>query len=521
MKTVSSIFLALALLPTMLNAATITIVNNDGAGEGFNDPTVTAAVPGNTATTIGQQRLNVFNAAAEFWEARLDSSVTISIDSAFNPLTCSAFSAVLGSAGSRGTISRDFIGAPKANTWYVQALHNSLTGSDQQPATNDIAATFNSDIDNNNNCLNGTNWWYGINAVAPSNTVDLYTTVIHEIAHGLGFANGASRTTGALIGGYPIAYGDNLKNQQTGSTWRTMTNAARLASMTATGQLVWTGAKATEESDFLAAGKNGGFIQMYAPSPIEPGSSVSHWDTAASPNEIMEPSLTAVNESWLSVKAMYDMGWNGRPCPAIEVPNNSWVLAAVPCELPSTQNTIDQVFGSVFGGVQGTDWAVYKYDENSGAYAQMLNTETLVQGKAYWVIQLSGSAVTVQFSQDSHRPNRQVSSSCSSPLGCYSVPLISTAGQYTFNMVGNTYPRDIKWDDIRFKTVSGPCQNGCSPSVAETNNIAFNTAYVYNSAASGYTTLTTGSMLESTNGLWIILKDGALGLSPEMLVPVK
>src|SRR5262249_60190992 len=36
-----------AFVPTVTRAATITIINNDGAGEGFNDPTPAAPVGGN------------------------------------------------------------------------------------------------------------------------------------------------------------------------------------------------------------------------------------------------------------------------------------------------------------------------------------------------------------------------------------------------------------------------------------------------------------------------------------------
>ena len=46
---------------------TFTIVNNDGAGEGFNDTTPVAPIGGNPGTTLGQQRLNVFQAAANVW----------------------------------------------------------------------------------------------------------------------------------------------------------------------------------------------------------------------------------------------------------------------------------------------------------------------------------------------------------------------------------------------------------------------------------------------------------------------
>jgi hypothetical protein len=48
------------LCPPAFGAATITILNNDGAGVGFNDPTVVAPGGGNLGTTLGQQRLNAF-----------------------------------------------------------------------------------------------------------------------------------------------------------------------------------------------------------------------------------------------------------------------------------------------------------------------------------------------------------------------------------------------------------------------------------------------------------------------------
>lgn len=57
--------------------ATINIINNDGPNEGFNDPTPVLPEGGNPGTTLGQQRLNVFNYAAgiggHFWIALLPS----------------------------------------------------------------------------------------------------------------------------------------------------------------------------------------------------------------------------------------------------------------------------------------------------------------------------------------------------------------------------------------------------------------------------------------------------------------
>ena len=79
-------------------AATITIVNNNAAGVGFNDPTPRAPVGGNPGTTLGDQRLFVFQTAANIWGSILPSSVQILVRAQFAAQTCTATSAVLGSA---------------------------------------------------------------------------------------------------------------------------------------------------------------------------------------------------------------------------------------------------------------------------------------------------------------------------------------------------------------------------------------------------------------------------------------
>jgi hypothetical protein len=84
----------LALAAAAHATATITINNLDGAGEGFSDPAARAAVGGNPATTLGGQRLFVFQTAAAEWGAILDSPVTIVVDATFDPLFCDGIGSV-------------------------------------------------------------------------------------------------------------------------------------------------------------------------------------------------------------------------------------------------------------------------------------------------------------------------------------------------------------------------------------------------------------------------------------------
>src|SRR3979490_842800 len=80
-------------------SVTIVIKNNDAAGAGFNDTTAAVPVGGNNGTTVGEQRLIVFQAAANVWGATLTSGPTITIGASWAPLTCTNNTGALGAAG--------------------------------------------------------------------------------------------------------------------------------------------------------------------------------------------------------------------------------------------------------------------------------------------------------------------------------------------------------------------------------------------------------------------------------------
>ena len=302
--------LLLALFSLNTWATQIIISNLDGAGEGFNDATPVAPVGGNPGTTLGQQRLNVFEQAAKIWESVLGSNVPIIVGAQFNPLTCSASQAVLGSAGTT-TIHGNFVHAPIRNTWYPAALANSLAGSDLDTTRTEITATFNSDIDNNNNCLNGTNWYYGLDGNRPSGTIELLTVVLHEIAHGLGFQTFVNLSTGAKFNGVNDVFLLDLEDHSLAKTWDKLTDAERVASSTDTGDLHWVGPNVTALVGNFTGGVNQGHIRMYAPATLSSGSSVSHFSNALSPNELMEPIDTGPKSGpGLALALMQDIGWS-------------------------------------------------------------------------------------------------------------------------------------------------------------------------------------------------------------------
>ena len=237
--------------------ANIIIINLDGPGEGFNDPTPASPVGGNKGRTLGAQRLIAFRHAATIWGETLDSNVTIRIQAAFNPLA----PGVLGSAGAVSA-SRDFAGigqfpgAEFADTWYGAALANKRAGVDLEPATNDINAQFSSNF----------NFYLGLNN-KHGPLPDLVAVLLHEFGHGLNFQTFYNRSNGTPFQGHTDIYARYLFDRTFGLTWPQMSNAQVAFSSINFGNLVWSGATVTDAVPSVLVLGNPQ-VDVLAPAPI-------------------------------------------------------------------------------------------------------------------------------------------------------------------------------------------------------------------------------------------------------------
>jgi hypothetical protein len=349
------------LCPPAFGAATIVIQNNDAAGVGFNDPAPRATVGGNPGTTLGQQRLNAFQAAASKWGATLTSGVTIVIRAQWTALTCTATSAVLGSAGAT-EIFRDFPGAPVAAHWYPKVLANKIFDADFDPATPDINANFNVNL-GQAGCLTGVFFYLGLDNNHGAD-IDLVTVLTHEFAHGLGFQTFTSGSTGAQLAGFPSIWDDFLLDTTAGKTWTQMTTPAeRVTSALNSRNLAWSGANVTAAVPaVLAAGTP--FLTVTAPASVAGAYDVgtaSFGPPLASPGVFAEVmpvvdtapntglaciALSALNAAAVSGKiALVDRG-TCTFAEKVKVAQNAGAVGAVVAEI---------VAGSPPGGLGGVD----------------------------------------------------------------------------------------------------------------------------------------------------------------------
>ena len=219
-------------------AATIIPVNMNAPGVGLNDPTPATPIGGNPGTTVGEQRQIAYQFAADLWGAVLESDVDVHVRAQFVPLSCTATSGVLGSAGTRslhGNHSDDAV----LNTWYGAALANAMAGEDLFPDEDEINSNFNSNL-GTTGCLESSGWYYGLDGKTPAGRINFLDVVMHEIGHGLNFQGFYNLTTGAPNSGFPDIYSSHILDNNTGTAWIAMTDAQRRAAAVG-GGLVWTG----------------------------------------------------------------------------------------------------------------------------------------------------------------------------------------------------------------------------------------------------------------------------------------
>jgi hypothetical protein len=235
-------------------AANFILVNVDDAGVGFNDSTPATPVGGNYGTTVGQQRLLAFSRALQLWGSVLKSDVSITVLGSFSPLDCTATGGVLGQAGAwNGEIN--FPGAVAPLTIYPSALANALAGQDLYEGADiidgaDIGAFFNGSL-GSTGCIEGSSWYYGLDNKATGTQIDFLNVFMHEMAHGLGFANWVNESTGNRTAGLNDIYMTFQKDTVSGKLWSQMSGAEIKAAAIRDGKEVWVGPNVTARAPLV------------------------------------------------------------------------------------------------------------------------------------------------------------------------------------------------------------------------------------------------------------------------------
>lgn len=342
----------------------------------WNDSTPRASVGANTGTTLGQQRRNAVLEAARILSNELRSPVPVRIKACWanacdDPNTpgedsnrCSETRATLAFAGPRNFTLRAQAQARSGGSNLVSPLDNapflprpqtiySGTASTKLAGTTtcgfyagdcdrsyEIRITFNNQI-GRPEILGGRDWWYGlIPQPSPATETDFLATALHEITHGMGFSSqvnlvAGSEPVGAKFLGYDDIFGSNVVSVTTdagGSTtvtpFMSLSDEGRASAMASFSGLRWSGAEATSSVDNinrdLAAPDN--LVRLFAPNPIQPGSTLSHVTGTGLAAGLMLPTIGGAPRNLGIAGPMLDaVGWSNTPAiaPTDALPRSS------------------------------------------------------------------------------------------------------------------------------------------------------------------------------------------------------
>ena len=229
---------------------------------GFFDP---AASPVAGYSSIGELRRTVFTAAANYVGSLFSQAYVtevVRVKAAFTNLGLQA----VGNGGTIGYTNNFGSTNPKykTNVDYPTTLANHVAGR-ELVSTNTLAVNFNTNP--------AITYNYNTNESAPlgGGQESLFTTVVHELIHGMGFVNYINAANGSFDGN-PTVYDTFIVQDNINPvSYTEMTDADRLVAIT-NNNLFWNG-------PLGVAGNNGVRPKLYAVNPYSASSSIAHLDT--------------------------------------------------------------------------------------------------------------------------------------------------------------------------------------------------------------------------------------------------
>ena len=194
--------------------------------------------------------------------------------------------------------------------------------------------------------------------------------------------------------------------------------------------------------------------------------------------------------------------------------NRRWTMVGLSKDALS--KTVQDVFVTPTGLASAdynTKWVVYKRDESTDSYVLMSLTDTMEQGKGYWVLQITGA--DLDFAPDGvDTPVNTSDPNCPSDLGCFEIDLVEGDGKY--NLISHPFTHDVKWEDVRI-VVNG------SLNCSDPYNFIEDAFWNYNGSSydsfSSMIPMPGGGVFEAYKGYWVKMKSPSLGEDVRLLIP--
>ncbi len=207
-------------------------------------------------------------------------------------------------------------------------------------------------------------------------------------------------------------------------------------------------------------------------------------------------------------------------------------MLAAPC-VPGGNAQVGTAFGDAVTGnldagnfnTGSNAWVLYTRNAaaagSGGTYTLSALTDTVAPGTGYWLksnaaplgsgnLTVSGTATIADTSLNG----------CTSTSGCVAVPVATVAGQNRYNLVGNPFPYNIAWANVR---VLVDDIHVYTPTAAQAAGILSNTIWIWNGTSydSYSDTVPTNGNLQYFKAFWVNVLPGASTHTVKLLIPAQ
>ena len=208
--------------------------------------------------------------------------------------------------------------------------------------------------------------------------------------------------------------------------------------------------------------------------------------------------------------------------------HNTWELLKIPVGSPQDTSAItpaSPAFANAGMGTYGAGWSIFSYEFNQAVPGYRLvdpNESLGLDGKAFWMIQTSGSDVVLQLNR------AQVAGSTGGTVqGCKTAPATTPASFNAFctatdiadewsgvpsvawSAIGRGASNYGTFSDVRVKTDAGTCEFGCTLDESNTALIGSNLMFEYQSDIGAYRVVEDDKFIIPWKGFWFSTLTGA------------
>ena len=231
------------------------------------------------------------------------------------------------------------------------------------------------------------------------------------------------------------------------------------------------------------------------------------------------------------------------------LPPNQWHQISLPCD-PGPDNTVEAVLADDIPGTYGADWQVYRYEHDG--FVLLGNSDELIQGVGYWILQTGDSDVALDMPNTSTPTPMEHNEEWKIPLmrsftsginesdveplmGGPKIPtlagnntacneqdtdcvVVTQSAVKQWSSIGYLFSTDCLLAEAAIYTDTGTCSinSGCDLDTAQSQGILYNQLWTYNGAE--YVAIKATDNLLPWKGYWAALLQNAEGQNPSLQI---